>query len=136
MVHALTEARRVLQPGGLLIDLRPAASNRPVELELPSARLYIGEIDASATFPDHHAADEALRKAIAAGHWMEEHSARFEVVTDMDTVKDLRSFAANLRRTVMPDWLPGQVERLVAGERSEYLIRTRREMVIARYRRR
>ena len=47
MVHALSEVRRVLRPGGSLIDLRPTARNRQVELELSEARLHIGEIDAS-----------------------------------------------------------------------------------------
>ena len=28
MVHALTEAHRVLKPSGLLIDMRPAAKHR------------------------------------------------------------------------------------------------------------
>ena len=134
MVHALSEAHRVLRAGGLLIDLRPATRNRRVELELSAARLFIGEIDSSITFPDHVAADEALRAAIADGKFRAEHKASFELITDFDAIADLRQFATGLRRRVMPDSMPGQIEALTADEAADYIIRTRREMLIASYR--
>ena len=134
MVHALSEARRVLKPGAALIDLRPAASNRRVELELAGARLYIGEIDSASTFADHVAADETLRLALAARHFQFEHRASFELLTDMDTPADLREFAAGLRRSVMPDFMLPRIERLMADDADDAVIRLRRDMVIARYR--
>lgn len=136
MVRALSETRRVLKAGGRLIDLRPTVGNRKVELLLPDAKLFIGEIDSSSTFPDHVVADEAMRAAIADGLLDAEHIERFEVITDMDTVADLREFSRGLRQSVMPDAMPGQVEALTADESADYIIRTRREMLIARYRRR
>ena len=136
MVHALSEARRVLKPGGRLIDLRPTARNRRVELELPDARLFIGEIDSSDTFPDHASADQALDAAIDVGDFQIEHKTTFDVVTDFDTVNDLRTFVASARRTVMPDSIPARIEALTKDQREDCIIRTRREMVIARYRRR
>ena len=118
-----------------MIDLRPTARNRRVELELPDARLYIGEIDYSDTFPDHVSADQALDAAIARGDFQIEHRTTFDVATDFDTVDDLRTFAASARRSVMPDSIPARIEALTEAERGDFIIRTWREMVIARYRR-
>ena len=134
MVHALSEVHRVLKPGATLIDLRPDTSNRRVELELAEARLYIGEIDSAITFADHVVADDTLRSAVAAGRFQFEHRASFEDVTDLDTLADLREFAATLRRSVMPASMIPQIERLTADEEADYVIRSLRDMVIARYR--
>ena len=134
MVHALEETQRVLKNGGSFIDLRPATKNRTVALELSSTQLHIGEIDSSSTFSDHIAADTALKRLMEQGLIVLEHDAVFEVTTDLDSVEDLREFAATLRRTILPDELLKRIETLIADEEEDYIIRTRREMVIARYR--
>lgn len=136
MVRALSEAHRALKPGGSLIDLRPMARNRRVELELPDARLFIGEIDSSDTFPDHESADQALDAAIDVGDFQIEHKTIFDVVTDFDTVNDLETFVASARRTVMPDSILARIEALIKDQHEDCIIRTQREMLIARYRRR
>ena len=135
MVHALSEAGRVLRPGGLLIDLRPTARNRQVELELAEARLHIGEIDSSNSAAEKRMADEMLQAALERGFFRAEHQARFEFVTDLDTLEDLREFGTRLRRSVMPDGLPRRIAALTAGGGEDYLIRIRREMIIWRLRR-
>ena len=135
MVRALSEARRVLKHGGCLIDMRPTMRNRRVELELPDARLFIGEIDSSDTFPDHVSADQALDAAIDVGDFQIEHKTVFDVVTDFDTVNDLKAFVASARQTVMPDSIPARIEALTKDQHEDCIIRTWREMLIARYRR-
>ena len=135
MVHALEEAHRALKPSGVLIDLRPGMRNRRVELDLGGAALRLGEIDSSHSHPDHLAADEALRAACAEGLFRAEHRAGFEFVTDMDSACDLREYAAGLRRSAVSEGLLRRAEELAAGEEGECVIRARREMVIARYRR-
>ncbi len=135
MVHALSEARRVLQPGGRLIDLRPSMLNRRVELALPDATLFVGEIDSSSTWPDHIAANEALDAALLAGAFGLEHMTTFAYVQDLDALADLREFEAGLRRSVMPDSIFEQIAALTAGRPADYIIRIRREMLVARYRR-
>ncbi len=135
MVHALSEARRVLKPGGCLIDLRPSTRNRSIELELASATLFIGEIDSSNSVSDHAAADEALAEALAAGAFQREHQTAFPYMSDLDTLADLRDFKAGLRRSVMPESIFTQIEALTADEGANYRIRIRRELLIARYRR-
>ncbi len=134
MVHALHEVHRVLLPGGTLIDLRPTTTNRTVEVDLSYARLCAGEIDSSGTVADREAADAALRGAIAAGRFRAEHKETFFHMTDMDSVADLRDYAATMRGSVLPKDVVRRVETAVEGEAEDFSIRTRREIVIARYR--
>lgn len=134
MVHALSEARRVLAPGGRLIDLRPTTRNRSVELELPEATLFVGEIDSSSTLPDHVMANEALDAALTAREFQLEHETRFDYLSDLDTPADLREFKQGLRRSLMPEAIFQQIAAFTADENVDYLIRIRREMQIARYR--
>lgn len=135
MVRALSEARRVLKRGGRLIDLRPTARNRRVELALPETTLFIGEIDSSSAVSDHIAANEALAVALAAGAFSLEHCTTFQIKHDLDTLADLREFKAGLRRSALPESIFQRIEALAADEPGETLIRIRREMLIARYRR-
>ena len=131
----MSEVRRVLKPGGHLIDLRPTRRNRTIELELPSARLAIGEIDSSSTFPDHVAANDALDAAITAGEFSLEHRTSFHYLSDLDSLADLRDFKAGLRQSVLPEAIFERIEALTADEPVDCLIKIRREMLIARYRR-
>ena len=134
MVHALQEIHRVLKVGGSLIDLRPAISNRTVEIELSYARLHVGEIDSVVTIPDHLAADRALKNQIALGLFRAEYEENFELVTELDTLADLQEYAASLRQSVLPEAVLQRVAAIISDETEDFSIRTRREMVIARYR--
>ena len=135
MVHALSEVWRALKAGGRLIDLRPTMRNRSVEMVLGGATLFIGEIDSSSTFSDHVDANEALDGALADGAFRREHWTTFSIVSDLDTLADLRDFQDDLRRSVMPDSIFEGIAALTADEGENYWIRIRREMLIARYRR-
>ncbi len=135
MVHALSEVRRALQPGGWLIDLRPTKRNRRIELELGERCLQVGEIDASATAPERDAADAVLQDAVAAGQWRAQHSALFEIVVDCDNAEDLHEYAKGFRRSRMPDFVLPRIKELTANADDDLLIRIRREMTIALYRR-
>ena len=135
MVRALSEARRVLKRGGRLIDMRPTMRNRSVELMLPDASLFIGEIESTITISDHVAANAALDAAMAAGEFRQEHRVTVEIRTDLDTLADLREFQGDLRRSVMPESIFERIEALIVDEPGDFLIRIRREMLIARYRR-
>jgi len=62
MVHALSEIRRVLVPGGTLIDLRPVLDHWPIEAA--SAR-EIRETGRMQDLPTGLADDEAARRSMA-----------------------------------------------------------------------
>ena len=134
MVHALEETHRVLRRGGGLIDLRPATTNRTVELEIAGARLYIGEIDSSVTFADHLEADEALTSFMGQGRLEAEHAADFQLTTDLDSIEDLLDYAKTLRRSIMGEELLERIQALIEDDQ-DYVIHSRRDMIIRRYRR-
>ncbi len=134
MVHALDEVHRVLAPGGALIDMRPTTRNRTVEVVLGGAWLRAGEIDAAASNADRVAADQALDGALEAGLFHAEHKETFFYISEMDSLADLRDFAASLRRTALPAEVMARVAGLVADLSGDYSIRIAREIVIARYR--
>ena len=76
--------------------------NRSVELELlGGATLFIGEIDSSSTFSDHVEANVALDGALTDGAFRREHWTTFSIVSDLDTLADLRDFQGDLRRSVI-----------------------------------
>src|SRR5215510_13314825 len=65
MGHALREAHRVLKPGGLLIDLRPAPAHRRVGIVSGGRYRRLGTTRESLD-PDH-AAGRALRRIRRTG---------------------------------------------------------------------
>lgn len=134
MVHALEETQRVLRPAGKIIDLRPTTRKRVVEVALGATRLQVGEIDAAASNAGRVAADQALGAAQNAGLLCLEHKETFWYMNEMDSLADLRDFAASLRRTTLPAAVMERVQRLVADEGDDYSIRIPREIAIARYR--
>ena len=134
MVHALREVHRVLQPGGSLIDMRPARENRSVEVDLGGTRLHIGEIDSSRSISDLAAADAVLRDAIKSGRFRAEHEVQFVYHTALDTAADLRQYADSLRRSIAPPELLERAESLTRDE-SDSGIHIARKIDIARYRR-
>lgn len=134
MVHALEETQRVLRPAGKIIDLRPTTRQRVVEVVLGATRLQVGEIDAAASNAGRVAADRALRAAQNACLLRLEHKETFWYMNEMDSLADLRDFAASLQRTTLPAAVMERVQRLVADEGDDYSIRIPREIAIARYR--
>jgi len=69
MVHALTEVRRVLVPGGRLIDLRPVVSHPPVDVLGRASEARAGRLDDSCDQADQAACDQAIEYALKQG-WL------------------------------------------------------------------
>ena len=92
MVHALREARRVLRPGGILVDLRPAAEHRRVGLgEGPRWRL-VGVM--RETFGEDRAADRAVARVIRDGLFRLEARVELPLERWMDSMDDFRTWVA------------------------------------------
>ncbi len=92
MVHALKETCRVLQAGGILIDLRPRHENQIIEL------INDGQAERIAVYADDHrinkdvAVDEAIATVVESHLFSLERSIMFEYVTDYETGTELMDY--------------------------------------------
>jgi SAM-dependent methyltransferase len=135
MVHTLREIHRVLKPKGTMIDLRPNLGGRIVNVVLSSAILRAGEVDSSRFEPNKYSANHAIEQVVADRLFKLEYDEVFDLMTDLDTVDDLREFGESLHQDILADAVIEQVEKLTADETEDFSIRIRRPMMIARYRR-
>ena len=90
MVHALREAHRVLKPGGLLVDLRPAAVHRRVGIERAGRYQAMGVMREK--FDDDRAANRAVAQVLQEGLFKTEWRTQFECARRMDTLAELRAW--------------------------------------------
>jgi hypothetical protein len=88
MVHALEEIHRLLEPGGILIDIHPF-------VERPLAEVHLGgEVLFSQPFPDYsiedyQQAENALGQVIQRGLFFVERKESFEFITYSSSSKEL-----------------------------------------------
>ena len=116
MVHALTEAHRLLKPNGLLRDLRPAASHRRAGLGEGKQWKQVGVMREN--FDDDIAADRAIRQVTREGLFKQESVVEFDLDRVMDTLQDFRAWLDDFPGDKMPshDWLYKRVERTLEKE--------------------
>ena len=116
MVHALTEAHRVLKPNGILVDLRPAASHRRAGLGEGNHWKQVGAMREN--FDDDHAADRAVRQVVRDGLFQQAALLKFDLDRVMDTLPDFRLWLDDFPGDKMPshDWLYKRVERARAKQ--------------------
>src|SRR5215813_15198347 len=115
MVHALHEARRVLRPDGLLLDLRPAAVHRRVGLMQAERYRPVGIM--RETFDDDRAADRAVLAVKGEGLFKVESRAVFTCNRTMDSLDEFQEWLANfvkLTKQSPHDWLVRRVEQALA----------------------
>ena len=117
MVHALTEAHRVLKPNGILLDLRPAASHRRAGLGEGKRWKQVGVMRES--FDDDITSDRAVRQVLREGLFKQETLVEFDLDRVMDTLPDFRAWLDDFSTDKLPshDWLYQQVERALKKKR-------------------
>jgi hypothetical protein len=98
MVHALDEIRRVLVPGGILIDIRPLSDRWPIEVASTRGVRETGRVD---DFPEPLSADrasnEAMNEAETRGWFEREQEGRFPYIYSWDRPSEMEEF-------VVEDW--------------------------------
>ena len=135
MVHALAEVWRILRPGGHLIDLRPIASESPVEVVTGAGTSLAGWLDTTPKVPSDKASDKAIIEAIKHGWFTEESATTFQYAYYWETVKEMHTFLEeNWNSAVLPDSVQTEADRLAYRLPGPVQIRVQRTMHLARYR--
>ena len=111
MVHALSEAQRVLKPNGLLLDIRPAAKHRRAGLGEGKHWEMVGAMREK--FDDDIASDRAVRQVVREKLFRREFQVEFDLDRVMDTLQDFRAWLDDFSTDKLPahDWLYQKVER-------------------------
>ena len=114
MVHALHEAQRMLQPNGILFDLRPAPVHRRVGIQSAAGVQEIGAMREDLT--DDYAANGAVRQVIREGLFKSEKFTQFNCNRVMDGLKEFQTWLLEFttlgrERSSAHDWLSERVER-------------------------
>jgi hypothetical protein len=137
MVDALREARRVLAPGGDLVDVRPLNVPMVVEVVIDSTAIWAREVCSASTPEDVEAADVALQHALSAGWFACKKSLPFDLEIYCDNAAELSLYAQarKLPETEIPYLeLEERRSELCAAGRTARL-RCRRRWMLSTYRR-
>jgi hypothetical protein len=95
MVHALEEVRRILMPGGVLIDIRPLNDRWPVEVVSSRRSQETGRVDDSPEPLDADAAsNKAMQEVEARGGFSREQEELFPFFYSWDTPSEMEEFVA------------------------------------------
>jgi SAM-dependent methyltransferase len=93
MVHALNEIRRVLVPGGILIDARPLADNWRVEVASLREVRRTGRVrDLPEQTNGDIASNEAMREVERRGWFAREQEELFPFYYSWDTPSEMEEF--------------------------------------------
>jgi SAM-dependent methyltransferase len=124
MVHALKEARRVLKPGGLLVDLRPAAVHRRVGISYGGRWRQLGVM--REPLDDDRAANRAVLRLLKEGLLKRESRTQFDGRRVMDTLEEFREF----QESPSQDRLFERVASLLADKRRRVKIVVRGPLIM------
>jgi hypothetical protein len=89
MVHALHEARRVLKPHSILIDLRPAVAHREAGIELAGRYTRFGRMHERLDVD--RAANRAIARVVREGLFETRSRSRFEGRYVYDSFREFRA---------------------------------------------
>jgi hypothetical protein len=125
MVHALHEARRVLQPNGILFDLRPAPVHRRVGIQSDAGYHEVGAMRED--LKDDYMANRAVKQVLREGLFKSEKFTEFNCNRVMDSLKDFRTWLLDF----VDRGNPSQNSLLECVERTCAAIRGKKRIIIS-----
>ena len=95
MVHALNEIRRILVPGGVLIDIRPLADRWRIEVGSADRFKETGRVhDLPVQVNADTASTETMKEVESRGWFQREQEAFFAFLYSWDTPSEMEEFVA------------------------------------------
>ena len=98
MVNALREARRVLTPRGVLIDVRPVTAALVIEVLIGTRWVSEIRVPSLVGVEDNDAADAAVQKAVSQKWFVFDRARPFPLEIHCSTAEDLKTYAQCHRR--------------------------------------
>ena len=96
MVHALDELRRILMPGGTLLDLRPLADSWPVEIVESDNHHQTGHLtDLPTGLGDDQAANLAVEEAARCGWFKRGSNLTFPLYAYWDDPDEMIAYVTD-----------------------------------------
>jgi hypothetical protein len=132
MVHALCEARRVLKPNSILIDLRPAIKHRDVGIVRAGRYRMLGTM--RERFDEDRAANRAIAHVLGKKLFRQEWRTQFECDRVFATLSAYREWMSEFTQVgglKSHDWLVRRVERASKGQRGKSKIVVRAPLVMS-----
>ena len=135
MVDALREARRVLTPRGVLIDVRPLVAPIVVEVIIAAQSIWAKEVELYVPPDDLAAADAAMQYVISHEGFAFEKSMLFDFEIFCDTAAELTLYAQDrkLRGAEIPHDELEQRQRELSADGKEPRLRCRRRWTLSTY---
>jgi len=134
MVHALEEVWRVVEADGWLLDIRPIASNPPLDIIFKENIKFAGEIDDNAWVLDDELVNDALEIVFARGDYVKERVARFKLSSYWDTLEGMTSYAEeNWEDLKIPESTLENATKFIEQGEGEPKIRLTYTMLIGHY---
>ena len=95
MVHALEEARRVLVPGGTLVDIRPLNGKWPIEVASARELRKTGEVDdRPEPLEADRASNQAMQEVESRGWFGRMQEESFPFLYAWDTPAEMEEFVS------------------------------------------
>jgi len=96
MVHALDEIRRVLVPGGILVDIRPLSDRWPIEVASTRGIKETGRVDdLLEPLNADRASNEAMKEVESRGWFKREQEELFPFFYSWDTPSEMEEFVSD-----------------------------------------